>query len=142
VRSRQTQASTGECRVAESGAVLPGENDEGPATLSSHRANFNRDGRIGLRCASRILARLAGERDGLREGPCRSTRPGDPLNPMDPTAEVGMWNLVKNQGLSGIWMLNLVSAFAGFHTVCILQVRTPVKRRRGDALRCLWALPS
>ena len=36
-------------------------------------------------------------------GPSRDgrIRTGDPLNPMDRTAEVGMSNLVKNQGLLG-----------------------------------------
>ena len=59
----------------------------------------------------------------------RSARTGDPLNPMDPTAGVRMSSFVQDQEFSGVWMLKVVSPFAGFHMVCILQVHTPVDGR-------------
>ena len=80
---------------------------------------FSEIGTAGLSCGGRcavILAPLPNEHEGLREVNDASGRTGDPLNPMDPTAEVGTSNFVRNRGFSGIRMLNLASAFAGFHT--------------------------
>ena len=67
---------------------------------------------------------------------------------MTPTARVGMSNLVKDQGFPGVPMLNLVSASAGLHTGCILQVHTPAHDARraapprsGPIAAGCWALP-
>ena len=53
---------------------------------------------------------------------------------MDPTADVGMSNLVQYQGLSRIPVLRIGTAFAAFEARCILQVHTPVS---GDHHRAM-----
>jgi hypothetical protein len=71
--------------------------------FSSHRANFDRDGRIELRWTlarpSSLPSRtIVGIFENLNDA---SGRTGEPLNSMDPTTDVGMSNPVENQGVFG-----------------------------------------
>ena len=79
------------------------------------------------------LAPLANGRDDLDRLNDALGRTGDPLDPM---AEVGMSNPLKEQASSGTRRLNLVSERSGVHTICILQVRIPVNGRSQSPRRC------
>ena len=114
----------------------------GGASCPAQRVSI---GTAGLSCGGRWRAttRPAAEFDRRTSLVIGTAGTGDPLNLMDPGVEVGMSNLVRNQGFSAGRTLNLVSAFAGFHTGCILQVHTPVNGRTAksalmhDGLPCL-----
>jgi len=105
---RRESARSGTWSIGRRGGTRSGGAPPEAGTSSGATCYLNRDGRI---------------------------RTGDPLNPMDPTAEARVSNLVQNRGSSGIRMLNLVSPFAWFHTVCILPVHTPVNVFRAPMRR-------